>query len=270
MAGVVMNVRTAWISVGSVAAVGLLVMGGCQAIGVLARETRTVQDSISLEGVRTIEVYSDNGNVRIIGNQRTGLDTPVPQPTTAAVTIEITESLRAVETTVTRRGDLLRLEATCPGFGGAFCEADYVVRVPARDIAVIARSDNGNASVERVQGGATVSSSNGDVRAELSSGRLDMSTDNGDVTGINLFSGPVSATSSNGDVELTFGGAPASLSATSDNGDVVVQLPPGEELYAVDATSDNGEVKTPVRTDPASRRTVVARSDNGDVIVRYA
>lgn len=38
---------------------------------------------------------------------------------------------------------------------------------------------------------------------------------------------------------------------------------------AVDATTDNGDAATPIRTDPSARRRIVARSDNGDVTVRY-
>ena len=63
--------------------------------------------------------------------------------------------------------------------------------------------------------------------------------------------------------------APRSVRAESDNGDVVVIVPRGSELYAVDATTDNGDAATPIRTDPSARRRIVARSDNGDVTVRY-
>ena len=120
-----------------------------------------------------------------------------------------------------------------------------------------------------VDGAVTAGSSNGDVTGTRLGGEAQLTTDNGSVEGVDLTSDDVVGSSSNGDVELEMARAPRSVRAESDNGDVVVIVPRGSELYAVDATTDNGDAATPIRTDPSARRRIVARSDNGDVTVRY-
>lgn len=252
------NMRRTWMVAGSIAAVIMLGFGTIQAVGLVAREESTVRQEFDAAELAGVEVTSDNGDVRVIGDETT----------TVRVVIRLEQGWSRIDRVARVEGDRLVLSASCPFLGGPFCSADYEVHVPP-GIAVAARSDNGDASVTDVDGDATVSSSNGDVAGSRLGGVVRLGTDNGNVEGLDLRGRSVKGTSSNGDVELNFDLPPADVEVESSNGDVEVVVPRGDELYAVDATTDNGDARTPVRTDPSGRRRIVARSDNGDVTVRY-
>lgn len=253
------NVRRGWIIGGSVVAVVMLGFGGIQAIGLVARQDRTVRDRFDASGLSVVDVTSDDGDVVVIGDEETAV----------RVVIRLSEGWRKVERTARIDGDRLVLASSCPWFGGPFCDADYEVHVPP-GMRVVARSDNGDATVRDVDGGAELVSSNGNVVGRHLAGKVTLRTDNGDATATGLAGATVSGTSNNGDVSLSFATSPQSATAISNNGDVDVLVPRGPQLYAVDATTDNGDVRTPIRTDPTSSRRLIARSDNGDVVVRYS
>lgn len=252
------RVRLAWFVAGGIATVGMLGFGTVTAIGLVAREDRIVNKEYDPADIDIVEVFSDNGSVRVFGDAESSI----------RVTIEISEGVAGIDETATVRGNRLALSSTCPGFWATFCEADYEIHVPP-GTRVIARSDNGDAAVSGVDGGATVRSSNGDVTAGRLGGTVILGTSNGAIRATALRATEVDAESANGDVELDFDVAPGDVDAHSSNGDVEVRVPRGDELYAVDATTDNGEADTPVRTDPAGERRVKVRSSNGDVSLRY-
>lgn len=252
------TVRRSWMVAGGIATFVMLAFGTMQTVGLVARQESTVRHEFDAAELTRVEVTSDNGDVRVVGDEET----------TVRVVIHLEEGWSRIERTARVEGNRLVLSASCPTFGGPYCSADYEVHVP-RGLAVVARSDNGDAAVSDVGGDATIGSSNGDVTGARLGGIVLMGTDNGSVEGTELQSRLVQGTSSNGDVSLAFVRAPIDVEAESSNGDVDVVVPHGEELYAVDATTDNGDARTPVRTDPSGRRSIVARSDNGDVTVRY-
>lgn len=252
------KVRSAWVIVGSIAAVVTLGFGMVQAIGFVAREQSTVRQSFPGAGLSLVEVTSDSGSIRVVGDDEESV----------RVVIRLEEGWSRIERVARVDGDRLVLSAACPVFSGPFCSATYEVHVPRR-LDVVARSENADVGASDVDGAVTAGSSNGDVTGTRLGGEAQLTTDNGSVEGVDLTSDDVVGSSSNGDVELEMARAPRSVRAESDNGDVVVIVPRGSELYAVDATTDNGDAVTPIRTDPSARRRIVARSDNGDVTVRY-
>jgi hypothetical protein len=51
----------------------------------------------------------------------------------------------------------------------------------------------------------------------------------------------------------------------------MVRLPHDDDVaYVLVTETDNGSVTSPIRTDPGSDRRITARSDNGDITIRYA
>jgi hypothetical protein len=84
-----------------------------------------------------------------------------------------------------------------------------------------------------------------------------------------LTSDSVQASSDNGSIRLELANAPHNVNASSDNGSIIVVLPQGDEVYAVDVATDNGSTDNRLRTDVASDRHVVARTNNGNVTLRY-
>jgi len=252
------RVRRGWYVAGGLAAVGMFAFGTLSAIGVVAREDRVISREFDAGGIDVVEVSSDAGDVRVFGDAES----------TVRVTIRLREGLVGVDREARVEGRRLVLRSDCPDLLATFCDARYEVHVPP-DVEVVARSEQGDASVSGVDGGAVVESTNGDVGGDRLGGDVRLSTRNGDVQGTALDAATLQADSRNGDVDVDLAQPPSRLTAGSNNGNVVVRLPNGSEMYAVDATTDNGELSTAVRTDPEGRRRIVARSDNGDVSVRY-
>lgn len=252
------TVRRVWIVLGSLAAVAALGLGTVEALSWVAHEDRTEQRSFDPSGVSTIEISSDDGSVVVVGDSETSI----------RVTIRISQGLGAARTSADLRGDRLVLAGSCPWFASGQCSVSYEVHAPA-GLAVVAHTDNGDIETRDVRGDAELISDNGDVLVQGLGGTVRLESDNGDIDGDGLVASSVRAASDNGDVTIAFTEAPSQVTATSSNGDVVVVLPAGEESYALDAATDNGDASTPIRTDPASTRRVTARSDNGDVTVRY-
>lgn len=112
-----------------------------------------------------------------------------------------------------------------------------------------------------------VHTSVGDVRVEPTSADVTAVTAFGDVVvhgggeGADLF-----AETSTGDVRVIASAGAHSIRAVSATGDVRVDVAPGE-TFAVDAGTDVGDTRIDVASDPASGRSLVARTSTGDVAV---
>lgn len=171
--------------------------------------------------------------------------------------------------TETRTGADLSITASCPGVNWGTCSTSVRLSVPVGS-SLDLTSQNSDVSVAGVQGALTLQSDNGDVDVDSASGPLHLSSGNGDVVGTDLTTSQVQASSSNGDVVLTFARAPETVTATSANGNATVGLPRGPESYLVSASTDNGNHSVGVHTNSASDRHIVVSSQDGDVAVNYA
>jgi DUF4097 and DUF4098 domain-containing protein YvlB len=149
------------------------------------------------------------------------------------------------------------------------CSANYLLRVP-RGIQVDARTSGGDLTAAGLAGDVVLRSSAGDVDVSDLSGRANLNSSAGNVVARDLHSTEVDATSSAGDVELRFAGAPQMIEADSSAGDVNLRLPNGADVYQVNASASAGDVTTDVRTDPSSDRRLELRSSAGDVTVVYS
>jgi DUF4097 and DUF4098 domain-containing protein YvlB len=151
------------------------------------------------------------------------------------------------------------------------CEGKATVKVP-RGVTVSVDSDNGDVRASGFSTPLRIGSQNGDITVRETTGTLDLSSDNGSVNTRGVTAATLKARTNNGDVRvgLRAGTAADLIESRSDNGSVTVELPNDGGPYAVEADTKNGEAKVSVQHDPASKRVVNARSNNGDVTVRPA
>ena len=223
--------RRAWIVGGSILAALALLFGTAQIVSALARERTTEVSAFPAAGLRLLDVDSGNGTVEVLGG-------PVEEIT---VTARLSHGLRRTEHRATVEGDVLRVRSSCPLLS-SWCGVDYRIRVPA-EVAVAIDVDNGRLIVRDVNGSVRVDGQNGSIELARLSGDLDVSTHNGRLESTGL---------------------------RSDNGRVDVVLPEPPDAYRVALDTDNGATDIGVRTDPGSGRSIVGRTRNGDVTVRYA
>lgn len=252
------TVRRAWIVGGSILAALALLVGTAQIVSALARERTTEADAFPADGIRLLDVDSRNGAVEVLGG-------PVQEIT---VTARIDHGLRRTEHRATVEGGVLRVRSSCPLLS-SWCGVDYRILVPA-DLAVAIDVDNGRLIVRDVSGSVRADGQNGAIELARLSGELDVSTHNGRLESTGLRSDRVVARTHNGSLRLEFSDPPSAVEARSDNGRVEVVLPTTPDAYRVDLETDNGSTDAGVRTDPGSDRSVVGRTRNGDVTVRYA
>lgn len=156
-----------------------------------------------------------------------------------------------------------RLSASCAtGWLWWGCSVDYEVAVPA-GMSLRLHTDTGDVTASEVDGSLEATSGTGDVRAFGVDGPLHLRSSTGDVRADEVRSDNVDVRASTGDVTVRFAEAPDSVSAISNTGDVSLFLPGGP--YAVQAGTDTGRVITEVPTSEASPRSVLARTNTGDV-----
>lgn len=252
-------VRVAWITLASVVAVMALAIGTLSVVNALAREQETVTTVFDDAAVRLVDIDLSHGSVTVVGS---------PEHT-ISVTAELTHGVRRSEQQVEVEGDRLVIRERCQGPPFAnLCRANFTIQVPTY-VGSVVHSQNGSILVTGIDGTVDASSSNGSVAVNRTSGDLRLRSSNGRVEAAAVSSAVVEASSRNGRVSLAFAEPPRNVEANSGNGAVEVILPDTPDTYRVDASSANGSVDTPVRTDPASARSIVAESGNGSVTVRY-
>lgn len=249
--------RRTWRVVGAGFAVCILIVTAVQVVGVLSLDSSVLQRSVPADGLTSVVIRADHGTVEVIGTD------------TDEVRVEarVRRSLVDADVDVRRNADRVVVRGTCPGFAPGFCSVDLVVFVPAAT-AVEVQGRDGDIQVRGVAGALLVGSDDGDVAVEGAGGPVGIDVGDGDVRASGLVD-RADVTSDNGGVVLTFAAAPPTVSVASGDGDVEVVVPDGPETYRVDASTGDGEVDTRVRTDPASARTLVLRSGNGSLTVRY-
>ena len=167
--------------------------------------------------------------------------------------------------TVVAAGATLTVKGGCTQVAVIACSQNVVVQLPAASTLTVS-SNAGDVRASGLTGTLHLSSSAGDVRDDGAAGTLTMISTAGDVSGTNLRSATVSASSSAGDVNLTFVTPPEQVEAGSSAGDVHVRVP--DVGYDLSVRSSVGDIQTTVKSDPSSPRTIDAHSSAGDVSVR--
>ena len=253
--------RRVFLAIGGIVA-GLAILEGALAMLGLMLHT-TASGAQSLTGItHTLAVTSDSGDVHLVGSAD-------GQP---HVTWTSHYSIRKPHVTVRQEGNRVVLTSGCGIWLGVIpglCSTDIEVALPA-ETDVTVDSSAGDVSAVGLSGALRLSSGAGDVSVDDVSGAITARSSAGDVTGRHVRSARVDARSDAGDVRLTFAAEPDVVRAESSAGDVVITLPAGERLYAVEAGTSAGDTHNSVRTSSESPYVVTAHSSAGDVTVRYA
>ncbi|MFB4282648.1 DUF4097 family beta strand repeat-containing protein [Nonomuraea sp. MTCD27] len=156
------------------------------------------------------------------------------------------------------RDGTLRLSADCNMVLGD-CGARYHVKVPPGVRLSVDAADG------VILNGLTQDvdvSSRDRIQVTGASGRLRLRSE-GPITGEGLKSAYVRCRTSDGAIDVSFAGRPATLDLQSRDGRVTARVPSG--TYAVTASSKEGSERTEVRHDAGSAGTITARSTSGDV-----
>jgi len=251
------GIRRAWTIGGSLVVVPVLIISTAQIAGTLARGRTSEVVTFPVGEVRLLDIRNPNGSVEVVGRE-------VDKVT---VTADVSHGFQRSRHRASLDGGVLSVRTSCPLFS-AECSVRYRIVIPAAS-AVTAHVDNGRLSLSDVAGNVKVDGDNGSIELARLSGSVNASTNNGRVRGTGLRSQDVRAESDNGDVDLEFAEPPRQVSASTNNGTVDLVLPQTTDAYRVDLATDHGRTETAVRTDPASARSIVGRSDNGSLSVRY-
>jgi hypothetical protein len=250
------RVRRAWRIAASVGAAALLVWGVQQTISLLAHEEHDEVTTFPAASIDVIDLDLGNGSVEITASD-------VDEITVHA---HISDGLRPTGHDERVEGNRLVLESSCPLFLTNFCSVDYEVTVPA-DVEVRGSIDNGHLDVTGTNGSVDARASNGAITLVEVEGDVELRSDNGSLTAAGLVADTVTASTSNGSVDLGFAEPPSFVDADSDNGSIELRLPPVGGGYRVDMDTDNGSTDLGVATDPGSGRHITASTSNGDVRV---
>ncbi|WP_354702528.1 hypothetical protein DSM112329_05038 [Paraconexibacter sp. AEG42_29] len=222
---------------GVLLAVAMVANGAVTLLDVAARASYTTRTSYAAPSRLAIKI--DEGRVELVR---------APAGGRLTVRARVTGGLASPDVRRTYEDGNLTLDADCPIVLVISCGARWTVGVPD-GTAVGVDSSGGDIAVDgvRARGTLRVRSSAGDVRVtDVGSRRVD-------------------ASSSAGDVHVELSAAPTELRAESSAGDVHVVVP--DVVYDLDASTSAGDRRSNVRTDPESRRRLVARSSAGDVDV---
>jgi hypothetical protein len=254
--------RTAWRIGGSLFAVAMLAYGTANAVGAFAHETRHLHRVIS-SPVRIVDVDGGTGgSITVLGafdGQR-------------GVTVDmiLNRGLETPSHTETVEGRRLVLRSHCFPLVTAFCQVDYVIRVPS-DVSVIARSSGGGIRVAGVHGDLDLASLGGGIEVEdVQAQSVLLHSDGGDVDAQRLSTNSIDASSNGGSVSLSLSSPPMRVDVSSNGGDIDIELPSTLDAYHVNASAHGGGTTTDIRTDPTSSRVITAKANGGDVTLRYA
>lgn len=256
----------------ALAAVGSSALSISQA---LLRSERT--SVVDLDGdVRRLVLEVDSGDVRVVASDRQG----------ARVRREETWSITRPSVTEGVVDGELRVRADCNALL-SWCDVAYVLEVPTGTTVLArtgsgsfeavgtgdVRADTGSGEVRLAEGtgDGDVRSGSGEVTVDgQRGGSLVARTGSGDITVTRADVERVSGRTGSGDVELGLRSEPDEVVGRTGSGDVDVELPLGDEAYAVSVRTGSGDQDVDVRTDPSSDRLVDVETGSGDVSLLYA
>ena len=134
----------------------------------------------------------------------------------------------------------------------------------------VVETPGGDITVRGLAGPVKLTSESGDVKARTLSGQsVQLLSHDGSVSGTDIRSSHVVATSTAGDISLTFRVPPKLVRGHTSTGSVEVVLPEGDQTYKVAAWTSEGSRKTitNVKLDENANRSINVRSDTGGVSV---
>jgi ribosomal protein S28E/S33 len=247
--------RGLWRVGGSFLTVLLLGWGTANVVAQISFDSRSFTRVVTTP-VRVVDVHVGAGSIDVVA---------VPGSSRVVVHGEVERGLVDTNATFAVRGDRVEIHASCPVVLNQNCKARYRVEVPPA-VQVIAHA-GGHVRVTGTTGSLAARADQGRVTLTDVSGPLDVHSSQGSVSGSGLRSTDVHASSSQGDVDLTFVRDPDLVDVSASQGDVRVVVPADHVAYAVDASASQGSAHVRVPTDEAASRRVTARASQGDVTV---
>ena len=238
--------------------VALILGGGYWALTGLTEDTKTSKDA-----------YPVQGTVLAIDSGSADLELRSGDVREITVDRKFSRNVFGSDPGEQYENGKLEIRDTGCGFLSFGCDTDYVVTVP-KDLKVTIESSSGDLKVSDLPGGATLKTTSGNIEASKIGGALTMNSSSGNLEASDLTASSVTTESSSGNLELTFRTAPTSVQAETSSGDVTVVLPTGSETYKVDTDTSSGDESAEVKIDPASTRTITAKTSSGDVSIEYA
>jgi hypothetical protein len=253
------SVRRLWRIGGALAAVVMVFFATTQVVVALAHEEELIEREFPADDIRVLDVDSEAGSVEIVG-----ADTDVIE-----MTADVSHGLRRTGYGWEENGDRLEVHSSCPVMFSDFCRVTFTFTVP-RELALEINT-NASIRVDSIDGDANLSASDGRVEVSDMSGDLIIDSDASRVTGTQLSSRDVEASSDAGRVELRFSAPPDIVIADSDAASVEIVVPDREppDAYRVVTDTDDGSEEVGVVNDPNATRIITATTDAGSVDVRY-
>lgn len=125
----------------------------------------------------------------------------------------------------------------------------------------------GALTLRNLTGSVDVTTMDGAVNASNLTGRVAQRTSDGSVAATGFRSDDVSASSSDGPLQLSFGSPPSSVTAHSSVGAIEVVVPADGTAYAVTANTSGESREVSVPTDPSSARRMRLSTSDGAIRV---
>jgi hypothetical protein len=129
-------------------------------------------------------------------------------------------------------------------------------------------TSSGDVTAEGLTGGADLRTASGDVGARGLAGAVSLKSSSGDVSADGLQSRRVTASTSSGDVSLTFAATPDHVEALGHSGDMNVVVPPGSGPYDVVTSTSSGSTNA-FPGSRGARRSIEVRTNSGDINLAY-
>lgn len=167
-------------------------------------------------------------------------------------------------------GDVTTVRGDCREEWFNRCSLRITVALP-ESLPLSVDGRNGRISAVGLTGALELETTNGGIDARTVRGDLDLRTTNGGIRVEDSRSDDVTASTTNGNVDVAFTRPPQSVDARSTNGPITVRVPDDGEEYFVTADTTNGSVDTDtVPSDRQADREITAETTNGNVTVERA
>jgi hypothetical protein len=239
----------------------LVVFAGLVTVDVMARQTVQEKHTYAFTG-SSVAIDATIGDVRIVPGDAGQI----------TVSRRLTYGLRRPFVQERIEGDTFHVaDRACAAEAAFQCKVVWLLQVP-RDVDVDVSALRGAVTVSNMNGKLRLVSETGPVRALAPTGRLvSLRSKTGNVTAQNVSGEQVVATTTTGQVSLTFRAPPSLVVARSETGPVGVLLPDAAESYRVKAKGGSDRSKTiafnTAKDDPDARRLIDIKSNKGDVSV---
>lgn len=249
--------RRALFVAGSVMTVVLVGFGSLVAINAMARQTVQEAHTYAFRG-SSVSIELTVGDVQIV---------PGPKDDEISVRRVLTYGLRRPFVEEEVDGDVFRIrDGNCAVPVASICHVRWLIELP-RSLPVDVATAAGDIRVSGLSGPVKLTSTSGSVQASTLSGTaVQLLSHEGKVTGRDLRSSHVVATSRTGDISLTFSVHPRLVRAQSVTGPVGLVLPHEDEAYKITARAGGSRTVT-ARSDAHAERSITVRSDKNDVSV---